>query len=276
MKKYPALTIEPNSAKKEYWNDVWHSKDLFLVLALRDISVRYKQTVFGVAWALIQPVMTMLVFTIIFGHLANLSSTTKDPYALLVFSGLLPWQLFSNALINTSGSLVSNSNLITKVYFPRLIVPLASIAVCFVDFLINFLILIALMIWYKIVPGPQIFALPFFLALTIFAILGPGLLLASLNVKYRDVRYAVPLIIQLGLYISPVGFSANVVPDEWRLLYFLNPMAGIIDGFRWAILGGSSKIYLPGLFLSCAITSLLMYAGIRQFKKMEDSFADLI
>jgi lipopolysaccharide transport system permease protein len=276
MKKHPMLIIESKNVKIDYWSDVWHFRDLFFVLALRDISVRYKQTVLGVSWALIQPIMTMLVFTVIFGHLANLSSTTNTPYPLLVFSGLLPWQLFSSSLASTSSSLVNNSNLITKVYFPRLIVPLASIAVSCVDFLINLSILVVLMLWYKVSVGPQIFALPLLMVATLLAIVGPGLLLAALNVKYRDFRYIVPLILQLGLYISPVGFSSDVVPDKWRILYFLNPMAGVIDGFRWIILGGNYDLYLPGLLVSSTVILLLAFIGVRQFKKMEDSFADLI
>lgn len=268
--------LEAGRAEKNYWRDLWHYRELFQVLAWRDISVRYKQTVIGVAWALIRPLLTMVVFTIIFGKVAKLPSDGAAPYALMVFAGMLPWTFFSTALAEASNSLVSNSNLISKVYFPRLIVPTASIVVAFVDFLISFSILVLMMAYYQFLPGPQILLLPFFVILAFFASLGPSLFITSLNVKYRDFRYIIPFMVQFGLYISPVGFSSSVIPEKWRLLYSLNPVVGVIDGFRWCILGGEAPFDLRTLGLSIAVTIFFLWLGIRQFRKMEKSFADLI
>jgi lipopolysaccharide transport system permease protein len=269
------LIIEPGSSVRRYWRDLWQYRELFQVLAWRDISVRYKQTVIGIAWAVIRPVLTMVVFTVIFGRVAKLPSDGAAPYALLVFAGLLPWTFFSTALADASNSLVTNANLISKVYFPRLIVPAATVVVAMIDFLISFSILILMMIWYAWIPPWQFMLIPVFSILAFLASLGPSLWITSLNVKYRDFRYIIPFIIQFGLYVSPVGFSSNVIPEKWRLLYSLNPMVGIIDGFRWCILGGS-EIYLPGLVLSTSITVFFLWFGIRQFRKMEKKFADLV
>ena len=269
------VVIEPGRTERHYWHDLWQYRELFQVLAWRDISVRYKQTVIGTAWALIRPFLTMVVFTVIFGKLANLPSEGTTPYAIMVFAGMLPWTFFSSALSDSSNSLVNNANLISKVYFPRQIVPMAAVGVAFVDFAINFVMLVALMIWYQFVPSWQIVLLPAFIALALFAGLGPGLWLTALNVKYRDVRYVIPFLVQLGLYVSPVGYSSNIVPEQWRLLYSLNPIVGVIDGFRWCILGGQ-RFYLPGLVLSICVTAFFLWFGIRQFRKMENSFADLI
>jgi lipopolysaccharide transport system permease protein len=276
MRSQHTLIIEPGMAERHYWRDLWHYRELFFVLAWRDVAVRYKQTVIGLAWALIQPLATMLVFTVIFGHLAKLPTDGSAPYALMVYAGMLPWQLFSTALTGASGSLIGNANLISKVYFPRLIVPTAAVVVSFVDFLISFIILIGLMLWYQFLPGWQILTLPFFVVMAFLASLGPGLWITALNVKYRDFRYIIPFIVQFGLYVSPVGFSSSVVPEEWRLLYSLNPVVGVIDGFRWAILGGESQLFLPGFALSWAIIAAFLWLGFRQFRKMERSFADLI
>ena len=276
MNQPDILIIEPGLAERHYWRDLWRYRELFLVLAWRDVSVRYKQTIIGLAWALIQPLATMLVFTIVFGKLAKLPTEGAAPYALLVYSGLLPWQLFSTALTGASGSLIGNANLISKVYFPRLIVPSAAVVVSFVDFFISFVILVALMLWYQFVPGWQILTLPLFVVMAFLASLGPGLWITALNVKYRDFRYVIPFVVQFGLYVSPVGFSSAVVPAEWRLLYSLNPVVGVIDGFRWAILGGESHIYLPGFLLSWGVIVFFLWLGIHQFRKMEKSFADLI
>lgn len=270
------LIIEKGLADRHYWGDLWRYRELFFVLAWRDVSVRYKQTVIGLVWALIQPLLTMIVFTVIFSKVAKLPTDGVAPYALLVYAGLLPWQLFSTALTGASGSLIGNANLISKVYFPRLIVPTAAVVVSFVDFLISFVILIGLMLWYQFLPGWQILTLPFFVVMAFLASLGPGLWITALNVKYRDFRYIIPFMVQFGLYVSPVGFSSAVVPEGWRLLYSLNPVVGVIDGFRWAILGGESHLYLPGFLLSWGIISLFLWLGIRQFRKMEKSFADLI
>jgi len=244
-------------------------------LAWRDILVRYKQTVIGVAWSVIRPLMTMIVFTVIFGKLAKFPSEGV-PYPILVFAAMLPWQMFANALTESSNSLVSNAAMLSKVYFPRLIVPTSAVIVSLVDFLISFALLGILMAWYKFLPDWQIVTLPLFLLLALLAALGFGIWLAALNVKYRDFRYIVPFVVQLGLYISPVGFSSTVIPERWRLLYSLNPMVGVIDGFRWAILGGDSKLYLPGFILSLAITFVVFYLGLAYFRKTERTFADVI
>jgi lipopolysaccharide transport system permease protein len=255
---------------------LWQYRELFSVLALRDISVHYKQTVIGATWALIRPFMTMVIFTVVFGHLAGLPSDGTTPYALMVFAGLLPWSFFAAALSDASNSLVINSHLITKVYFPRLIVPIAAVMVALIDFLISFAILVGLMLWYAYAPSWQIVLLPFFVAIMLSTSLGLGIWITTLNVKYRDFRYIIPFIIQLGLYVSPVGYSSAIVPDKWRFLYSLNPMVGVIDGFRWCMLGGESRIYWPGFALSLVVMLSLMWLGIRQFRKMEKSFADLI
>ncbi len=270
------LILEAGRTERHYWRDLWRYRELFWVLALRDVSVRYKQTVIGATWALIRPFLTMVIFTIIFGRLANLPSEGAAPYALMVFAGMLPWTFFSAALSDASNSLITNTNLIGKIYFPRLIVPAAAIVVAFVDLLISFAILVALMIWYRFAPGWQILFLPIFIALASVASLGPSLWIAVLNVKYRDFRYIIPFLVQFGLYVSPVGFSSSVVPENWRLLYSLNPMVGVIDGFRWCILGGESQLYLPGFWLSLAVIALFLWLGIRHFRKTEKSFADLI
>ena len=268
--------LEPGRAEKNYWRDLWRYRELFQVLAWRDVSVRYKQTVIGVAWALIRPFLTMVVFTVIFGKVAKLPSEGTAPYALMVFAGMLPWSFFSTALSEASGSLVSNSNLISKVYFPRLIVPTATVVVAFIDFLISFVILVAMMVWYRFLPGFQILLLPVIIVLAFFASLGPGLWITALNVKYRDFRYIIPFIVQFGLYVSPVGFSSSVIPDKWRLLYSLNPMVGVIDGFRWCILGGKTPIDWQAFGLSMAVTAFFLWLGIRKFRATEKSFADLI
>ena len=270
------LVIEHGRAERHYWRDLWRYRELFRVLAWRDISVRYKQTVIGAAWALIRPFLTMVVFTVIFGKLAGLPSDGAAPYALMVFTGLLPWSFFATALTDASNSLIGNANLISKVYFPRLIVPIAAVTVAFVDFLISFAILVGLMVWYAFVPGWHILLLPIFTAVAFITSFGVGVWITALNVKYRDFRYVVPFIVQLGLYVSPVGFSSNVIPDQWRLLYSLNPMVGVIDGFRWCLLGGESRLYWPGLAMSLGVAALLLWLGVRQFRKMEKRFADLI
>ncbi|MEO7931654.1 MAG: ABC transporter permease [Chthoniobacterales bacterium] len=268
--------LEPGRAEKNYWRDLWRYRELFQVLAWRDLSVRYKQTIIGVAWALIRPFLTMVVFTVIFGRVAKLPSEGSTPYALMVFAGMLPWTFFATALSEASGSLVSNSNLISKVYFPRLIVPTATVVVAFVDFLISFIILVGMMVWFRFLPGWQILLLPVFVLIAFLTSLGPGLWITALNVKYRDFRYVIPFIVQFGLYISPVGFSSSVIPEKWRLLYSLNPMVGVIDGFRWCLLGGQSAIDWQAFGLSLGVTAFFLWLGIRQFRKTEKSFADLI
>ncbi len=270
------LIIEAGRTESQYWKDLWRYRELFYFLSWRDILVRYKQTTIGIAWALIRPFLTMLVFTVVFSNLAKLPSEGNAPYPILVFAALLPWQFFSNALSECSLSLITNSNLISKVYFPRLIVPASSVIVSFVDFLISGMILLALMAWYNFVPDWRILTLPLFIVIAFAAAMGGGLWLAALNVEYRDFRYIVPFIVQFGLYVSPVGFSSSRVPQQWRLLYSLNPMVGVIDGFRWAILRGESKIYWPGLTLSVGLVVLFLASGIWYFRKMERTFADVI
>jgi lipopolysaccharide transport system permease protein len=268
--------IEAGRPERHYWLDLWRYRELFRVLAWRDLSVRYKQTVIGVLWGLIRPLLTMMIFTIIFGRIAQLPTEGTAPYALMVFAGILPWTFFSSGLNEASNSLINNANLISKVYFPRLIVPTATVAVAFVDFLISFCILVLLMVWYQFMPDWRILLLPAFVLLAFCVTVGPALWITALNVKYRDFRYIIPFIVQFGLYISPVGFSSSVLSEQWRLLYSLNPMVGVIDGFRWSILGGQSQLYIPGLAVSVGITGFFLWFGIRQFRKTEKSFADLV
>ena len=270
------IVLEPGRLEKNYWRDLWRYRELFQVLAWRDVSVRYKQTVIGVAWAVIRPFLTMLIFTVIFGRIAKLPTEGAAPYALMVFAGLLPWTFFSTALSDASNSLITNANLIGKVYFPRLIIPTATIVVAFIDLLIGFAILAAMMVWYRFQPSWQIVALPAFVLLAFLAALGPSLWVSAVSVRYRDFRFVTPFIVQLGVYVSPVGFSSTVVPERWRLLYSLNPLVGVIDGFRWCILGGQSRIYWPGLGLSLGVVALFLWLGVRQFRATERTFADLI
>ena len=269
------LIIEAGRTEKQYWQDLWRYRELFYFLAWRDILVRYKQTAIGIVWALIRPFLTMVVFTVVFGQLAKLPSEGA-PYPILVFSAMLPWQFFSNSLSECSNSLISNANLLSKVYFPRLVVPTSAVVVSFVDFMISGIILLALMALYNFIPTWRILTLPLFIGVAFAASIGAGLWLASLNVQYRDFRFIVPFIVQFGLYISPVGFSSTIVPEKWRFLYSLNPMVGVIDGFRWAILGGNSQLYLPGFLLSMGLVFLLLVSGIWYFRKMERTFADVI
>lgn len=269
------LIIEPGKADKQYWRDIWTYQELFTFLAWRDFLVRYKQTVIGIAWSVIRPVLTMLVFTIIFGKLAKMPSE-GIPYPILVFAAMLPWQFFASALAESSNSLIGNATMVSKIYFPRLIIPSSTIIVCLVDFAISLVILAILMIGYRFSPDWHIVFLPLFLIIAIVSSMGLGCWFAALNVKYRDFRYVVPFIVQIGLYISPVGFSSSVVPEKWRLLYYLNPMAGVIDGFRWCLLGGQTTIFWPGFLLSMILIIVILIIGIQYFRKTERSFADII
>ncbi|ASC69403.1 ABC-type polysaccharide/polyol phosphate export permease [Halomicronema hongdechloris C2206] len=272
----PELIIEAGRTEAQYWRDLWRYRELFYFLAWRDILVRYKQTAVGVAWALLRPFLTMVVFTVVFGRLAKLPTEGDAPYPILVFAAMLPWQFFANALTECSNSLIQNANLIAKVYFPRLVVPTSAVIVSFVDFLISGIILLGLMAWYAAVPSWRIITLPGFIAIAFAAAMGAGLWLAALNVQYRDFRYVVPFLVQFGLYISPVGFSSSIVPQQWRLLYSLNPMVGVIDGFRWAIIGGDVQLYWPGFLLSLLLVAALLFSGILYFRHMERTFADII
>ncbi len=269
------LVIEAGRAEKNYWEDLWRYRELFYIIAWRDILVRYKQTAIGIAWSVIRPFLTMVVFSLVFGKLAKLPSEGV-PYPILVFAAMLPWQFFSNSLSEASSSLIQNANMLTKIYFPRIVVPASSVIVSVVDFLISFVILGLLMAWYGFVPGWRMFSLSLFLLLAFAASFGFSLWFAALNVRYRDFQYVVPFIVQFGLYISPVGFTSSIVPEKWRLLYSLNPMVGVIDGFRWAILGGNTQIYWPGFLLSLALTVIILVSGLRYFRRTERVLADII
>lgn len=270
------LILEAGRSERHYWRDLWEYRELFAILAWRDVSVQYKQTVIGAAWAVIRPLLTMLIFTFIFGNLAGLPSEGDIPYPVMVMAGMLPWFLFSTMLSNGSQSLVQNNNLISKVYFPRLIVPVASSFVALVDFAITFVLLIGLMVFYQVWPDWRIFFLPGFILLAIVSALGPALIMASLNVRYRDFRFIVPFVVQFGLYVSPVGFASSVIPEKWRLLYSMNPVVGVVDGFRWCLLGGETALYLPGFALSLGVAAGFLWAGIRLFRATEKTFADLV
>ena len=269
------LVLEAGRAERHYWRDLWRYRELFFFLAWRDILVRYKQTVIGIVWALGRPLITMLVFTLVFSKLAKLPSDGV-PYPILVFAALLPWQFFSSAFSGAGDSLISNAGMISKVYFPRLVVPASAVIVAFVDFLISVIILVGLMIWYGFAPNLRMLTLPLFIFVAFAAAMGAGLWIAALNVKYRDFRIIVPFVVQFGLYVSPVGFSSSIVPEKWRLLYSINPMVGVIDGFRWAILGGNTQLYWPGFLLSLALVLMILFTGILYFRNTEKTFADVI
>lgn len=290
------LIVEPGRAERHYWRDLWQYRELFAILAWRDIAVRYKQTVIGVLWAVVRPLLTTIIFTVVFNRVAGLQAPGKVPYPLFVMAAMLPWQFFSTALTESSNSLISNANLISKIYFPRLIVPASSVITSFVDFLVTLVLMGALMVWYGFAPDFRLLALPLFTGLALAASFGIGLWLCALNVEYRDFRYIVPFIVQFGTYISPVGFSSSKVPEHWHLLYALNPMVGVIDGFRWSMLCGQTQAAPPGqvaqaiqtaqnvaapfpvvnLAVSAAVTLLLCVTGIWYFRKMERTFADVI
>lgn len=274
------LILEAGRDDKHYWLDLWRYRELFLILAMRDISIRYKQTVIGIGWALIQPVLNMVIMTIIFGKVAGLPSEGNAPYAIMVFAAMLPWMFFSSALTTSSQSMVSNSPLISKVFFPRMIIPASSVVTCFVDFLISFVLLLILMAGYRFAPSWHLLAVPVMVLLTFFAALGPGLYITALNVKYRDFRYVIPFLVQFGLYVTPVGFSSSHIRklygENLFLLYSLNPMVGIIDGFRWAILGPNSPVDLASFFISLSAIAVFLLIGVWYFRKTERGFADII
>jgi lipopolysaccharide transport system permease protein len=276
MKLKDEFVIEAGRTELHYWHDLWRYRELFYTLAWRDLAVRYKQTVIGVAWALLRPLLIMVVFTVVFGRIAKLPSVGAAPYAIMVYAAMLPWQFFSAAMSEASNSLILNANLISKVYFPRLIVPAASVITSLVDFIISFAILVVMMAWYKYWPDWRLLSLPLFMALAFGSAMGVGVWLCAMNVKYRDFRYIVPFIVQFGLYISPVGFSSSVVPAQWRFLYSLNPVVGVIDGFRWALLRGDARLDWPDVLMSIAVTLILYLTGIWYFRKVERTFADVI
>lgn len=270
------LWIEAGRTEKKYWRDLWRYRELFYFLAWRDILVRYKQTAIGVAWALVRPFLTMVVFTFVFNRVAGLRSPESVPYPLLVFAAMLPWQFFATALSEASNSLISNANLISKVYFPRLIVPAGTVITSLVDFLITLVLMALLMAYYGYAPDWRLLALPFFTAMAFGAAFGTGLWLCALNVKYRDFRYIVPFIVQFGLFISPVGFSSAAVPAGWQLLYSLNPMVGVIEGFRWSLLRGEAPLDLGALGIALAVIAAVLFGGVYYFRRTEKSFADII
>jgi lipopolysaccharide transport system permease protein len=271
---HPELVLEAGRASRNYWRDLWRYRELLGFLAWRDIKVRYKQTVLGVLWALIQPAVTLAVFTFIFGRLAGMPAGNV-PYPLLVLCGLLPWQLFSAAFSNASSSLVANTHLISKVYFPRLIVPLSSVAVALIDFVVVLVLLVVLCLWWQFMPDWRILLMPVFIVLTLVTAVGTGLWLTALTVKYRDFRFVVPFLLQVGLFLSPVGFSSTTLPT-WRALYSFNPMVGAIDGFRWCLLRGEPALDPANLAISVAMAIFLLFTGTWYFRRMERNFADVI
>jgi lipopolysaccharide transport system permease protein len=271
------LIIEPGRTERQYWHDLWRYRELFYVLAWRDISVRYKQTAVGVLWAVVQPLAFTLIFTV-FSKMANFESEGV-PQPLWIFAAMLPWQFFAVSLGTASQSLVANSNLISKVYFPRMIVPAGAVVTAMVDFLISFGLFLVMMAWFHVWPTWRFVAVPFLMLLAFLAALGPGLLITALNVKYRDFRYIIPFIIQLGIYVSPVPYSSTVIQQkfpDWMWLYSLNPMVAVIDGFRWALLDGKGGISLPSFSLSLSVTVFLAIIGVWYFRKTERTFADII
>jgi len=270
------LVIEAGQSERRYWRDLWDYRELLYFLAWRDVKVRYKQTLVGVVWVVLRPLLTMLVLTIVFNRIAGLGSDSAIPYALLVFAGLLPWQFFAAALSESGNSLVGNAQMISKVYFPRIIVPLSSVLAGLVDFAITLLLLLPLMAWHGHWPDLQVLLLPLFLLLGLLIILGTGVGLAALNVRYRDVRFVIPFLVQFGLYLSPVGFSAGEVPDAWRWLYDLNPMVGVIEGFRWCLLGADYPSPGSAVFSSILVAMLSLHVSIRYFRQVERTFADVI
>ena len=270
------IVLERGRADQNYWSDLWAYRELFVILAWRDLAVRYKQTVLGLIWAIIRPLLTVVVLTIVFGRLARLPGDGSAPYVLIVYAGTLIWFLISTIFGDASNSLISSQNLIGKVYFPRLIVPSAYVVVALVDFAVSFVLLIITAIWLGFSPDWRIIFLPVFVALGVLLSLGPALYFAALNVKYRDFRYIIPFILQFGLYASPIGFSSAAVPEEWRLLYSLNPVVGIVDGFRWCLLRGEAQLYVPGFLLSIGIIALLLIGGTKYFRQTERSFADIL
>jgi len=270
-----SLIIEAGRTEREYWKDLWRYRELFYFLAWRDVLVRYKQAVLGVAWSVLRPLLTMLVFTVVFGKWARLPSYGV-PYPLLVLAAMLPWQLFINAIQEGSNSLVANTNMITKVYFPRLIAPASTVVVSLVDFLISLVLLVFFMAWYHVRPGVRLLSIPLFTFLVVVASVGATSWLSALTVKYRDFRFVVPFIVQFGMYASPVAFSSRIVPERWRLLYSFNPMVGIIEGFRWAILGSGAELNGTSFLLSVTGVAALLLSGIWYFRRTERTFADVI
>lgn len=280
MRQEEELILERNRAVRHYWGDLWRYRGLLCILAWRDIAVRYKQTAIGIVWTLLQPLAQMLVMVFIFGKMAKLPSDGQAPYPLMVFAAMLPWQFFASAVSAASMSISANANIISKVYFPRMIIPASAVVTSFVDFVVAFAILAALMIWYGYAPTWRLLTLPLFVLLAMLAAFGPGLMIAALNAEYRDFRYVIPFIVQFGLYVSPVGFSSAIVRDTFGeslfLVYSLNPLVGVIEGFRWAILGGDAQMHVPALVISIVLSAGLLLIGSRYFRRLERHFADVV
>jgi lipopolysaccharide transport system permease protein len=270
------LVIEAGRTERHYWADLWRYRELFFFLSWRDILVRYKQTVIGVAWAVIRPFLTTIVLTVVFNKVGKLQPPPGIPYFLIVLTGTLPWQFFSSAMSEASNSLVGNANLISKIYFPRLIVPASSVITSFVDFLITLGLMALAMIWFRYLPDWRLLTLPLFIVLAFGASFGIGLWFCALNVEYRDFRYIIPFIVTFGIYLSPVGFVTPTFSEKWQLLYSLNPMVGVIDGCRWALLRGELPLSLHELAVSVVDTLGLCATGVWYFRKMEKTFADVI
>jgi len=275
MAKEFDLVIQANKTERHYWFDIWRYRELFLFLTWKEFLVRYKQAVVGVAWSVLQPVLTMIIMAFIFGRVAKLPSG-GIPYSILVFTALLPWQFFANSLTQGSMSLVTNKDMVSKIYFPRIIIPVSSVMVGIVDFLISCVLLALLMLFHHFVPSIRVLILPLFVLMAFAITVGTTLFISALNVRYRDFRYIVPFMVQLGLYVSPVAYSIDVIPQKWKLLYSLNPLVGVIDGFRWSVLGGKFELYWQGLLISIVLTIMIFYIGLKYFRATERTFADRI
>lgn len=270
-----SVRISADQKIMNYWSDLWGQRQLLIFLVWRDLIVRYRQTFVGLSWVLIRPLLSMIIFSLVFGKLAGLSSGDK-PYPLLVFAGMLPWFFFSSAVSECTNSLSTNGALVGKIYFPRLIIPLSTITVSSVDYLVSCFLIIAVMLWYSEAPTWRLLTLPLLTIWVASLSFGLGVWFSALTVRYRDLRHLVPFILQLGIYISPVGYSATLVPERWLPLYSLNPMVGIITGYRWALLGSEFTAYVPGVAFSFSITLLLVWSGVRYFRKCEKTFVDYL
>ncbi len=272
----PLTIIRANSGARDYWQALWQYRELFYFLAWRDILVRYKQTVIGIIWALLRPLLTMGIFVLVFSYIAKLPSVGDVPYAIMVFSALLPWQFFASGVSASAEGLIGNANMVSKVYFPRMIMPISAIAPSLMDFIISLGMLFCLFVFYSFVPDWRLIFLPVFLLMLMLLVVGIGLFIAALNVSYRDFRYVIPFLIQIGMYVSPIGYASTVVPDNWRLLYSINPVVGIIDGFRWSLLAGAQSFYWPGFVFSIIGIVVFLVIAIKYFRRVELYFADKI
>jgi lipopolysaccharide transport system permease protein len=270
------IVIEPNKSVKDYWLDFWRFRELLYMLSWRDLKVRYRQTMLGVAWAVLRPLLTMIILTLVFSRWAGLRPPEGVPYPIFVFAAMLPWQFFANALTDSSGSLIANERMVTKVYFPRMIVPLSSVFTAMVDFAINLVLLFGLMAFYQFVPSWNVIFIPIFGFWAFLVAVGSGLFFSSLNIQFRDFRQIVPFIVQFGLYLSPVGYPTTKVSEAMRPFFALNPMVGVIDSFRWAVIGGEKFPLQPYCLISFGVTLVILSMGILVFRRMERSFADII